>query len=685
MGGKVKQRQLVPTVCPYCGCGCGLYVVVEEGVAKGIEYMGEHPVCQGSLCPKGNAALEVVYHPERLRYPLKRENGGWKRIGWDEAIELVATGLKRAYDGHGADALAFLASAKCTNEENYLLQKLARLIGTNNVDHCARLCHASTVTGLIATLGSGAMTNPIPGLVDSKCIFIIGSNLTENHPVISRWVWDAKEQGAKVIVADPRYTPTAWMADIFLKLKPGTDITLINGLMHIIVNEKLYRQDFISGRTTGFEQLQELVAKYDAATVEKISGVPSPLVQEAARLYAKAKTAAIIYCMGITQHTCGHGNVIGCANLALLCGQVGRRGTGVLPLRGQNNVQGACDMGALATFLPGYVSVADESGSGRIAQLWGREHLPDKPGLTVVEMIDAAGEGKIKGMYIVGENPVISDPHSRHVEEALSKVDFLVVQDIFLSETARLAHVVLPASGWVEKEGSLTGTERRVQWMSKAINPIDETKADWQIIAEIAGRLGFNFSYSGPEDILREINKVIPLYGGITPERIKTHTGGLTWPCPTPDHPGTPILHDDTFGTADGLGRFIPVEYQPPLEPPDDKYPLLLTTGRVVLHYNAGTMTRRSAPLLRRSPELFVEINPADAQRLGIGADEGVRVATKRGETTAKVNITNKVAPGVVFMPFHFPGTNILTVDALDERAKIPELKVAACKITKII
>jgi formate dehydrogenase alpha subunit len=679
----VKQRRLVPTVCPYCGCGCGLYVVVEEGVVKNIEYMGEHPVCQGSLCPKGNAALEVVYHSERIRYPMKRENGSWKRISWDKAMELVTTGLKQVYDVHGADTLAFLASAKCTNEENYLLQKLARLIGTNNVDHCARLCHASTVTGLIATLGSGAMTNPIPDLVNSKCIFIIGSNLAENHPVVSRWIWDAKEQGTKVIVADPRYTPTAWMADIFLQLKPGTDIALINGIMHIIVNEKLYNQDFTSRRTTGLDKLQELVAKYDPATVEKISGVHSHLLHETARLYAKAEAAAIVYCMGITQHTCGHGNVIDCANLALLCGQVGRPGTGVLPLRGQNNVQGACDMGALSTFLPGYVNVTDENGSGRIAQLWGRERLPNKPGLTIVEMLNAAGEGKIKGMYIMGENPVISDPNSRHVEEVLSKLDFLVVQEMFLSETARLAHVVLPAASWAEKAGSVTGTERRVQWMLEAIKPIDETRVDWQIISDIANRLGFNFNYTGPEDILCEINQVVPSYGGIIPERIKEHVGGLTWPCPTPDHPGTPILHSDTFKTADGLGRFIPIEHQPPFELPDDECPLLLTTGRVVMHYNAGAMTRRSASLLKRSPELFVEINPTDAQRLGIGADEIITVSTKRGETLAKASITKKVAHGVVFMPFHFQGTNNLTVDALDEMAKIPEFKVAACKITK--
>jgi len=541
------------------------------------------------------------------------------------------------------------------------------------------------VTGLLVTMGSGAMTNPIPDLGNAKCIFIIGSNLTENHPIISQWIWDAKERGAKVIVADPRYTPTGWMADIFLQLKPGTDIALLNGLIHIIIKENLHNQDFINRRTTGFAQLQEAVVEYDPATVEKITGVPSNLLQKAARLYAKSEAAAILYCMGITQHTFGHENVLDCSNLALLCGQVGRPGTGVLPLRGQNNVQGACDMGALAAFLPGYVRVTDQNGREKIARLWGREHLPSQPGLTLVEMANAAAEGKVKGMYILAENPVISDPNAHHVQEALKKLDFLVVQEMFLSETARMAHVVLPAASWVEKEGSVTGTERRVQWMTKAINPIDETKADWQVISEIANKLGFNFNYSSPDDILREINKVVPAYGGITPERIKGHIGGLIWPCPTPDHPGTPILHGDTFRTADGLGKFVPVKHRPTVEVTDDEYPLLLTTGRVVMHYNTGSMTRRSASLLKRSPDLFVEINPSDAQKLGITANEEVKVISRRGETLARASITPKLSSGVVFMPFHFSGTNLLTLDALDETAKIPEYKVAACKITKKI
>jgi predicted molibdopterin-dependent oxidoreductase YjgC len=340
-------------------------------------------------------------------------------------------------------------------------------------------------------------------------------------------------------------------------------------------------------------------------------------------------------------------------------------------------------MGGLPGYLPGYASVADASARERLANLWGLEHLPDKPGLTVVEMMNAILGGKIKGMYIVGENPIVSDPNTHHVKEALDKVDLLIVQDIFLTETAELADIVLPAASWLEKDGTVTGTERRVQSMSKAIEPIDQARADWQIVSEVANRLNLGFDYSRPEEVLQEIDRAVPSYGGITPERIKSLVGGLVWPCPTPDHPGTPILHRETFNTPDGLGRFTPVDYQPPAELPDDEYPLLLTTGRVVMHYNAGTMTRRSASLLRRSPELFIEVNPTDAERLGIASGEEVTVVTRRGDTTAKASISKNTAAGTVFMPFHFPGTNVLTVDALDAKAKIPELKVAACKVVK--
>lgn len=672
----------IVAICPYCGCGCGFYVKVENGKAVNIDYLVEHPLTQGTLCPKGNAVLDMVYQRDRLQYPLKKENGKLVRTSWEEAIELVANGLQKVGSTDGTDALGFLSSAKCTNEENYLLAKFARLLGTNNIDHCTRLYHAPTLTGLISAFGSGAMTNPISDLANSRCIFIIGSNLAENQPVIARWIWNVKEQGAKVIVADPRYPPTAWMGDIFLQLKPGTDAALINGMLYTIINENLYKQDFINNRTEGFEELRQAISNYSPEKVENITGVPRKLFQNAARIYARAETAAIIYGAGTTQHTTGTDNVINLANLALICGQVGRAGTGVLPLGYQNNGQGACDMGALADFLPGYVSPSDEAGRKRIAQQWGVDDLPLNSGLTAVEMINAAAEGKIKGMYIMGEEPVISFPNSNRVRQALGNLEFLVVQDIFMTDTAKLADVVLPAVSWAEKEGSITSTERRIQWTQKAIEPLEEAKADWEIICQIGNRMGFQFAYSKADDILREISDVIPSYAGISQERIGEMIGGITYPCSSMEHPGTPILYTDRFETSDGKGRITAVEYQPPAEPADDEYPFILTMGRIVLHHNSGAMTRRTPSLNKLQKDLFVEINPSDAERLQAEEGKKVTVSTRRGEVKAKVAVTKKMLPGMVFLSCHFPGVNALTLDALDSKAKIPEFKVAACKIS---
>ena len=675
--------QKIATVCPYCGCGCGLYVTVENGKATNVEYMSEHPVNKGALCPKGNAALEVINHPDRLLYPMRKRRGTWIKISWDKAFNSIVSNFRKIRDAQGPDTLGFISSAKCTNEENYSLQKLARMLGTNNIDHCARLCHASTLTGLTATLGRGAMTNPIPDLANSDCIFIIGSNFAENHPMVSGWVWDAKDKGAKIIVVDPRYSPTAWMSDIFLEIKPGTDIALINGMIHYIIKENLTNKDFIRKRTSGFEQIVTSIEKYTLPLAEDITGIPQDKIRQVARIYAKAKRGAIIFCMGITQHTCGSDNVIALANLALVCGQVGRVGTGVFPLRGQDNVQGACDMGALPDFLPGYIRVNDEAGRAEIAQKWGWENLPKRPGLTVVEMINAAAEGRIRGMYIMGENPLVSAPNTQHVQEALKNLDFLVVQDIFLNETTELADVILPAACWAEKEGTVTATDRSVQWRPKIVAPPGEAKTDLDIICEIAERLGLGFNCQNAEEVLREVSDVIPSYAGITPEQVKERIGGVTWPCPFLDNPGTSVLHTESFGTPDSLGHMIPVEYQFPAEQPNDKYPLTLTTGRVAMNYNTGAMTRKATPLLRRDPGLFVEINPKDVENLNIENDDEVEISTKRGKIKARAVITETIIPGVVFIPFHFPGANVLTIDALDPQAKIPEFKVCACKINK--
>lgn len=681
--GTEMNKSLIPTICPYCGVGCAFYVVVENGRAVGLEYITEHPVSQGALCPKGNAALEVLDHPERLTQPLIKKNGHFREATWDEALDLVSRKLGEIRGTQGPDALGFLASAKCSNEENYLLQKLARLLGTNNVDHCARLCHAPTVVGLSHSLGSAAMTNPIPYLVESDCVFVIGSNFAENHAPVARWVWKAKDRGAKVIVADPRLTPTAWLADVFLQLRPGSDVALLNGMMHVILNEGLVDRRFIAERTTGFEDLARHLADYPLSRVAEISGVPPARIVAAARAFATAPEAMLIYCMGITQHATGSDNVLACADLVLLCGQVGTPGAGLMPLRGQNNVQGACDMGALAQFYPGYRRVDDPQARETFAHAWGvgPDTLSLSPGLTVVEMLHAAAEAQLLGLYVMGENPVLSDPNADQVREALARLEFLVVQDIFLTETAEMADVVLPAATWAEQDGSYTNTERRVQWSRKAIDPPGQARDDVWIIGQVAQRLGLTGIRPGLAAALGEINQVVPAYGGLSQERLADRLGGLFWPCPTPDHPGTPVLHTERFSTSDGRARLVPVDFAAPFEEPAAAYPLTLTTGRVVVHHNAGSMTRRSPSLMARSPTLFVELNPADASRLGVTEGDGVTVTTLRGEATAQARITDSIEAGVVFMPFHFEGTNRLTTDALDPEAKIPEYKVAACHI----
>ncbi len=672
----MTQTNLIPTICPYCGVGCGFYLAVEGGRAVGLEYMTEHPV-SGRLCAKGNAAPEVLNHPDRLSHPLRKTAAGWEQVSWDEALDTVAAKLEEH-----RPALGFLASAKCTNEENYLFQKLARLLGTDNVDHCARLCHAPTVTGLARAFGSGASTNPLPDLAHADCIFVIGSNLAENHAPVARWIWEAKDRGATVIVADPRLTPTAWLADQFLQLRPGSDVALLNGLAQVIIAEGLADRDFIARRTSGYESLAAAVAEYTPQKVAALTGVPAAHVVGAARAYARAGAAAIVYCMGITQHTTGSDNVAACANLALLTGNVGRAGAGVLPLRGQNNVQGACDVGALAGLLPGYVPVTDAAGRARLAGVWGADGLPAEPGLTVVEMMDAAAAGRIKALWIMGEDPVNSDPNAGHVREALAALDFLVVQDIFPTDTAALADLVLPAAAWAEKAGTFTSTGRRVQWWERAVAPPGQARADLWIVNEVGKRLGLTLGGETAEAVLAEIARAVPAYGGLTPARAAT-PGGVHWPCPAADHPGTPILHAERFATADGRGRFVPVAYRPPAETASDDYPLVLTTGRLAIHYNAGSMTRRTPALLERAPVACVELHPVDAAQLGVAAGETVTIRTARGRTSAQARLTDTVEPGVVFLPFHFPGVNDLTADALDAEAKIPAFKVAACRVEK--
>lgn len=523
------------------------------------------------------------------------------------------------------------------------------------------------------------MTNSIRDIEEAGCVFIVGSNTTENHPLIARRVMRAREQGAKLIVADPRRIQLAGFADIMMRQRPGTDVALLNGMMHVIIKEGLHDEAFIASRTEGFEDLKREVEQYPPERAAGITGVPAADIIAAARLYATAPASAILYCMGITQHTTGVDNVISCANLAMLTGNIGRPGTGVNPLRGQNNVQGACDVGALANVLPGYQPVVDDGKRGNVEKVWG-SLVPGRVGLTVVGMIDAAGEGRLKGLYVMGENPLVSDPDVNHAREALGRLDLLIVQDIFLSETAAMADVVFPAACWAEKDGTVTNTERRVQLLRRAVPPPGEAKADWEIVCLLARRLGLDgFDFGDPEAVFGEIRRVTPQYAGMSYARLGVD--GLQWPCPAEDHPGTPILHSKTF--TRGEGRMQAVGYKPPAEEPDEEYPFVLTTGRVAFHYHTGTMTRRSATLAREVPEAFVEVNPVDARHLGISDGRRVRVSSRRGSIEVRAMVTPRVPERTLFIPFHFAETaaNVLTNPALDPVAKIPEYKVCAAKI----
>ncbi|MGB9978834.1 formate dehydrogenase subunit alpha [Methanobacterium sp.] len=677
----------VPTTCPYCGCGCGFNLVSVDGKLAGVEPWKRNPVNEGKLCPKGNFSYEFVHREDRLTTPLIKENGEFREATWDEALNMVASKLTEIKEAD-PESIAFLSSARCTNEENYLMQKLVRtVVGTHNIDHCARLCHGPTVAGLAQTFGSGAMTNHLKSIQFADVIFIIGSNTLEQHPLMWRRILQAKESGAKLIVADPRFTPSAKKADLYIPFKSGTDVALMNAMMNVIISEGLEDKEFIEKRTKNFEELKEVVKNYSPEEVADITEASPDLIKEAARMYAKADNAAIVYSMGITQHHTGTDNVMSTSNLAMITGNIGRPGTGVNPLRGQNNVQGACDMGALPVSYPGYQKVIEEPIAEKMTNAWGCGDLNCKPGITVVEMMNAAHAGDIKGMYIMGENPMISDPDLQHVKEGLENLDFLVVQDIFLTETAELADVVLPATSWAEKDGTFTSTERRVQYIRKAVDAPGEARADWAIICDIAKRMGSDlFNFNSPQEIFEEIRTVTPQYAGMNKERLEKPEA-LHWPCPDEEHPGSPILWGEQFATADGLGVLMPIEFIPAAELPDEEYPFTLTTGRMLFHWHTGSMTRRSETLNREVPTGFVEINSEDASELGIKNKEMISVKTRRGEVEIEAKVTPDIMKGIIFIPFHFVecAANTLTNGtALDPAAKMPEFKVCAASITKL-
>lgn len=525
------------------------------------------------------------------------------------------------------------------------------------------------------------MTNSLADLEEARCIFVIGSNTTECHPLVARRIMRAKAKGAVLLVADPRRIQLSALADLAVQPKPGSDIALLNGIMQVIVAEGWHNESYIAGRTEGFDALSEVLKEYTPERAAELTALSPETIRRMAELFAKNRPAAICYAMGITQHASGVDRVKSCCNLALLTGNIGVPGGGINPLRGQNNVQGACDMGALPDVLPGYQKVADPSVLRKFSEAWGKP-LPSEPGLTVSEMIPAILEGRIRALYVMGENPLLSDPDTAHVREALSRLELLVVQDLFLSQTAELAHVVLPAAAVAEKDGTFTNTERRCSRIRKAVNPAGEAMADWEILMRMARAMGHEWEYSGPGEIFAEMAALTPSYAGMSHNRLGL--GGLQWPCPTANHPGTPVLHRETF--TRGKALFAPVHQKPPSEEPDETYPMVLSTGRMYAHFHTATMTGNSPHLRAEGGEGYVEIHPMDAAALGIGPDEPVRITSRRGQAVARARLTSEVSPGMVFMTFHFPDSpaNALTNTALDPSAKIPELKHCAVRVERL-
>lgn len=681
------EIKYVPTICPYCGTGCGLNFVVKDDKIVGVEPYKRHPVNEGKVCPKGNFGYEFINREDRLTTPLIKENGEFREASWDEALDLVANKLKEVSD-EDPNKVGFYACARSPNENIYITQKLARVAcGTQNVDHCARICHGPTVAGLATTFGSGAMTNGFDSIKEADYIFCIGSNNMEAHPLFGRKLIQAQKNGAKLVVLDPRYTPTAKIADEYVQFKTGTDVALMNGMIKVIIDNDLQDDEFIKNRTKGFDELKETVQKYDLETVSEITHIAPEVIEELAIEYAKADKAAIVYSLGITEHSHGADNVMSTANLAMLTGNIGREGTGVNPLRGQNNVQGACDMGALPSDYVGYRKVADQETTDWFNEYYGT-NLPAKPGLTLVEMMNAAHAGDLKVLYIHGEDPVLSDADIKHTKEALANLDMLIVQELFMTDTAQCADVVLPAAGWGEQEGTFTNGERRVQCLHKAQEPPEGAMLDWKIMEEIAVRMGVpreKFHYESAEEIFEEIRECAPIFAGMNRERLDTPEA-LHWPCPSVDDPCQPLMHKDKFAHPDGLGIFQALEHRGPVEVPDEEYPLLLTTTRVLFHYHAA-MTRRCKTLDNEVKTGFIEINTEDAKELGILNNEIVKASSRRGEIEIPARVTDDIKKGIVNIPMHFTecAANMLTnSDSFDPKCKMVELKACAIKVEKI-
>ncbi|MEK6813361.1 MAG: formate dehydrogenase subunit alpha [Nitrospirota bacterium] len=686
------ERKTVDTVCPFCGVGCRLTVQVRNNSIVRVTSPRQALPNRGRLCVKGRFGLEYAGHPDRLTVPLIRKEGTAKGSGgrsafreasWDEALDLAARRFSGLKEKRGAQALAGLSSAKCSNEVNYLFQKFVRTVfGTNSVDHCARLCHATSVAAMVASLGDGASTNSIDDILSSDFLFVAGSNTPATHPVIATFFHEAVSGGAALAVVDPRRTELARIAQYVVRPRPGTDAALFGGLAALILERNLYDKRFVPEQTEGIEALREALRGVTPEVTERETGVPAAVVVDLAESLGRARRPSFYWGMGLAQHSHGTLTVHALINLGLLVGAVGRRGVGLNPLRGQNNVQGACDMGALPAFLPGYSRSADPEGRAKFEAPWGVP-LPAEPGLTVVEMMHAAREGRVRGMYVMGENPVMSDPNLPHVREGLAALSILVLQDIFFTETAEYADIILPAAGLLEVDGTITNTERRIQRVRPAVRPAGHARPDIEILADLAGRMGRPIFAGEPTAaaVMEEIAGLLPAFAGVHYDRLGEN--GLQWPCLSRDHAGTPVLH--ARGIKRGKARFVPVGPTPGAEQPDEAYPYVLNTGRILEHYQTGTMTRRTVPLPEIAPENLVEMNPEDAAREGIAGGEEVDVVTRRGSIRLPVLVTDRCPRGSLFTTFHFreAAANVLTNDALDPTAKEPEYKFCAAKVVR--
>ncbi len=686
----------VQSICPFCGVGCQLSLKIRDGRIAYVEG-ADGPANESRLCVKGRFGFDYITHEHRLTRPLIRREGAakgmnvdpgnplevFREASWEEALEVAAAGLARVRDTHGADALAGFGSAKCTNEEAYLFQRLMRQgIGTNNVDHCTRLCHASSVSALLENVGSGAVTATFNEIENADVAIVIGSNPTENHPVAATYFKQFAKRGGKLIVMDPRGQALKRHATHMLEFRPSADVAMLNAIMHVIAAEGLEDRAYIDAHTTGWEEMRAHLAAFPPEEMADICGIPAETLRAVARDFANGKAGMIFWGMGVSQHTHGTDNARCLIDLALMTGNVGRPGTGLHPLRGQNNVQGASDAGLIPMFYPDYKSVADAGERARFAAAWGAEALPEAPGLTVIEIMNAAHAGDIRAMYIAGENPAMSDPDVTHVREALARLDFLVSQDIFLTETAMFADVILPAAALAEKAGTVTNTNRQVQMVRPAVAPPGEARPDWQITLDLGRRLGMGWDFAGPEEVFAEMTGVMGSLANITWARLARESA-VTYPSLGPDDPGQAIVFADGFPRAGGRASFAPAHVLPPAEQPDAAFPMVLTTGRQLEHWHTGSMTRRTLVLDALEPGPSVAIHPETLAALGAGEGDTLRLTTRRGSLTVMARADTALARDMVFLPFAYveAAANLLTNPALDPFGKIAEVKFAAVRV----